>query len=155
MSLLLGLDLQPVFDAPEKTIGCIERDYFFVRQEFDLRQFAQSLKRARLLQKGVARAVNQLQRLNNEFDFANPAGAEFDVAVQIFVADNFAFDPPLQRGDFIQQIRRRTFRINERLVLLQEFVDQLFAPGDPARTNQREPFPRFAEASIIVFHALE
>src|SRR5438270_450581 len=84
-----------------------------------------------------------------------PAGAQLHISLNIFPTDKLALNPPLDRGNFLEHIRRRTFGINEGLMLAQKFVGQLPAAGDAAGFNQRETFPSFTEAGIIVFHALE
>ena len=61
----------------------------------------------------------------------------------------------LDRGNFVEQIRRRAFRKNERLKLAQEIVGQFAVAADPPRLDQREPLPHFAKAGVIIFHALE
>ena len=45
--------------------------------------------------------------------------------------------------------------INEGLVLAKKFVGELAAAANPSRLDQREPFPGFAEARIVILHALE
>ena len=83
VGLLLGLDLQAVLDTAQKEIGLIEREHFFSRKKIELAQRTQGLQRACLLEKRVARAVDELERLDNKFDFANPTGAELDVPFQV------------------------------------------------------------------------
>ena len=57
VGLLFRLDLQPVLDAAQKTIGVLERALFLVRQQLEVRQDRQHFQRARLLEKGVTCAV--------------------------------------------------------------------------------------------------
>src|SRR5207237_1146368 len=54
-----------------------------------------------------------------------------------------------------EELRRGVFRKNERLMLPQEFVGQLFASANVARFDQGEPLPRFAEPGIVIFHAFK
>ena len=89
--------------------------------------------------------MDQLQRLHNEFDFANAAGAELDVALEIFVTNDVALDASFDNRDFIQQIRCRTFRINERLMMSQEFVNKLVASANAARFESVRVVPRFRQ----------
>ena len=102
----------------------------------------------------MTRAVQQLQRLHDEFDLANAAGPELDVPLQILVADDVALDPSLDRRDLIEQLRRCAFRIDERLMFAQEIVGKFFAAGDAARFDQREALPRFAEPAVVILEAL-
>ena len=99
--------------------------------------------------------MHQLQRLHDEFDVANAAAPKFYIALQLFRSNKVAFDTVLDACNLIQQIGRRAFRINKRLVLSQKFVSQLAAAGDFPCLDQREPFPRFAKSAVIIFHAFE
>ena len=61
----------------------------------------------------------------------------------------------LDACNLIEQIGRRAFRVNKRLMLPQEFVSELTAAGDSAYFDQRKPFPSFPKPAVIIFHALE
>src|SRR3954469_25140683 len=99
--------------------------------------------------------MEKLQRLDNEFDLANSTGAEFHIALDIFVADYVPFDPSLDAADLFEDVARRALGKNERLMLPQKFVNQLAAAGDPARFDEGEPLPGLAEAGVIIFHAVD
>src|SRR5439155_26327921 len=103
----------------------------------------------------MTRSVDKLQSLHDEFDLANPSASKLHVAFQLIRADDVALDAPLDTGDFVQQVGRCAFGVNERLMLPQKFVSQLAAAADSARLDQRKAFPGFAEPGIIIFHALE
>src|SRR6266700_2438392 len=66
-----------------------------------------------------------------------------------------SLDASLDVGDLVEQIGCRATRINERLMLPQEFVSQLPTAADSAGLDQGEALPSFAETGIIIFHALE
>ena len=155
VGLLFRFDLQPVFDAPEEAVACFQGASFTARDQFQLRQDRERLQSARFLQERVPRSVQKLERLHDKFDLANPAGAQFDVPLDVFVPDDVALDPSFDRGDFVEQIRRRALGINERLMLAEKFVGEFATAANPARFDQREPFPGFAETRVIVFHARE
>ena len=144
-----------MLDPPEKTIREFQGAGFGARDQFQLRENRERFQRARFLEERVPRPMQKLQSLHDKFDFANPARAQLHVSLDIFLADNLALNSPLDRGDFLEHIGRRTLGINEGLMLAQKFVSQLPAAGDAAGFDQREPLPGFAEAGIIVFHALE
>ena len=155
MSLLLSFDLQTMLNTPEKPICLVERQHFIAWKKIQLTKTAQRFERARFLQERMARPVDKLKCLHDKLDFANATAAEFDVAFKLIVSDDVALDAPFDVGNLVEQIGRRTLRINERLMLPQEFVSQLPAAADSARLNQGEALPGFAEAGIIIFHALE
>src|SRR5213080_4413262 len=101
------------------------------------------------------RAVDELKGLHHEFDLANAAPAKFDVTLKLVRSDNVALNASLDVGDLVEQIGCRAPRINERLMLSEEFVSQLATAADSARLDQGEALPSFAETGIIVFHTLE
>ena len=55
----------------------------------------------------MSRAVQQLQRLHDEFHLANAARPELYIPVEILVPDDVALDAALDRGNLIEQFRRR------------------------------------------------
>src|SRR6266542_4404448 len=93
----------------------------------------------------MPRSVDKLQGLHDEFDFANTAAPKFHVAFQLVLADDVAFNTPLDTGNFVQQIGRGALGINERLMLPQEFVSQLAAAPDSTCLDQRKTFPGLGE----------
>ncbi len=155
VGLLLGFNLQTVLGAAEEAIRAVKIDNFIGWNQFELGEAPERLQCARFLQERVPRSVNKLQGLHNELDFANPAAAEFDVAFQILLSDNIAFDPSFDVGDLFEQIGCGTFRVNERLMLPQEFVSELTTAADPTSFDQRQALPGFPETAIIVLHAFK
>ena len=133
VSLLFRFNLQPVLDLAEEAISAIKIDHFFLRDQFEFREGTQRLHGACFLQESVAAAGNELERLDNEFDFTNSATPELNVPVQFVCSQGFAFYPAFDFCDFIEQIRGRAARINERLMLAQEFVGQFATACDPSR----------------------
>src|SRR4029077_7214476 len=153
VGLLLGLHLQAVLDTAQKEIGLIQRQNFFSRKKIELAQRTQSLPRACLLEKRVTRAVDELERLDNKFDFANATCAELDVPFQVLLSNHVAFDPAFDAGDFVQQIGRRTSWVNEGLELTKKFVAELTAAAHRARFDQGQALPCLAKARVVIFHA--
>src|SRR5205814_10548566 len=103
----------------------------------------------------MPRSVGELQRLHDEFDFANAADAKLDVTMELVRSNYIAFDAALDVGDLLEQVGRRALRINKRLMLSQEFICQLAAASDASRLDLCERLPRLAEAGIIIFHAFK
>ena len=132
MGLLFGFDLQAVFDLTEKPVGPIKIDNLGVGKS-SRRSSAECVQSASLLQESVPTAVDELERLHHEFDFTNASASEFNVTVQ--VCSVVVLDPPFDVCDLVQQIGSWAVRINKRLVLPQEFVDQFATAGDAARLN--------------------
>ena len=46
--------------------------------------------------------MQHLQSLRDEFNFANTAATEFDVAIDFATFDDFVFDALFDGGDFVQ-----------------------------------------------------
>ena len=144
-----------MLNAPEKPICLVERQHFIAWKKIQLTKTAQRFERARFLQERMVRPVDELKRLHHEFDLANAAGAKFDVAFKLVRSDDIALDASFDVGDLVEQIGCRAPRINERLMLSEEFVSQFPTAADSARLDQGEALPSFAETGIIIFHALE
>ncbi len=149
--LLFGFDLQTMFDFAQEPVCLLEVHRFVARQQLQFRQGRQGLERARLLEKGVTRAVQKLQGLHDKFDLANSAGAELHIPIKIFVTNNVALDAAFDRGNFVKQLRRRILRVNERLMFAQKIVGQFFATRDSPRLDQSEALPRFAKTGVVIF----
>src|SRR5437899_5952568 len=108
-----------MLNTPEKPICLVERQHFIARKKIQLTKTAQRFERARFLQERMACPVDKLKCLHDKLDFANATTAEFDVAFKLVMSDDVALDPPLDVGNLIEQIGRRTLWINERLTLPQ------------------------------------
>jgi len=77
--------------------------------------------------------MNELKRLDDEFDLTNPTDPELNVALEIFLANHITFDPFFDVGDFAEKIGCRIFRIDERLMFSQKFIGQFATAADSAR----------------------
>jgi hypothetical protein len=116
VGLLLGFDLEAVFNAAEESIRIIQGQNFIGREQIEFSQCPERLKHARFLQKRIPRAMDKLQRLHDKFDVANPAAAKFYIAIEFFRPNDVAFDAVLDVRNLLEQIWRWTFWINERLM---------------------------------------
>src|ERR1044071_6089673 len=132
MDLLFRFNLQAVLDAPEEAIGRFQIARFIARDQFQLREDWECFQGARFVQKGMPCSMQELEGLNDKFDFTNPACAQLDVLPDIFVANDVPLDSSFDRGNLLQQVRRRTLRINEWLVLAEKFVGELATSGNPS-----------------------
>ena len=98
------LDLKAVLDGAEMAVGVDERLDFVVREEVELVESAERFESVAVLEKRVPGAVEDLEGLGNEFDFADVAVAEFYVSVEMFVADDLALDAAFDRSDFLNDV---------------------------------------------------
>src|SRR5213076_1111154 len=103
----------------------------------------------------MTRSMDQLHRLQNEFDVTNAAAPEFYVALELFCPNDVALNAMLDARNLIQQIGTGALWVNERLMLPQEFVSDLTATGDSACFDERKPFQVSPNPAVIIFHALE
>ena len=87
--------LQPMFKAAQELIGIDELLYALCRQQMPVDESRQDAERRTSLQNAVAPAANELKDLCDEFDLANPAGAELDM-VGLVLARHFAPDLGMQ-----------------------------------------------------------
>src|SRR5262249_51856590 len=113
--------------------GSVQIENFGGWNQFEPAQGLHRAQRAGLLQKCLPPAVNELKRLDYEFNFTNSSAAQLAVSPQIL--RGILFNPAVDRGNLIEQIRGGTARINKRLVLTQKFVGQLSATGDSTRLD--------------------
>src|SRR5690242_20645031 len=120
MGLLLGFDLQPVLHLPKQTVSAIKVDNFGLRNQFQASQRTKRVQGICFLEKRMPAAVNKLQCLHHKLDFADPAASQLYVTLEF--GAYVVFDPALDLRNFVEQIRRRTSRINEGLMLAQKLV---------------------------------
>ena len=99
--------------------------------------------------------MNELQRLDDEFNFPNSAAAKFNITFECVRAGHVALNSSFDLCDFVEQIRRWTSRVNEGLMLTKKFISQFAIAGDSARFDQGDAFPGFAKAGIVIFHAFK
>ena len=155
MGLLLILDLQAMFNGPQENVSIAKQAHLVRRKNIQLFQGDQRFQAVALLEKGILGSVQQLQSLQDELDFPNPAVAELHVPVEIGQSDNVLFDPCFQRHDFVQQISGNGPRKNKRLQPLVKLVKEFSVPGHSPGLDQSHPFPGLTVSSIVILHAGE
>ncbi len=87
MRLLVVALLQPVLDPPQEAIGVAELLDRMRREQLLAREQRQRLEQAARLQRRLAAASDQLERLHDELDLADAARAELDVVAQVATLD--------------------------------------------------------------------
>src|SRR5438067_2467793 len=103
----------------------------------------------------MSTAMNELQRLDDKFNFPNSAAASFNIAFERVRAGHFALNSSFDLCDLVEQIRGWTSRINEGLMLTKKLVSEFAISGDYARFDQGNAFPGLAKAGIVIFHAFK
>ena len=102
----------------------------------------------------VASAVNQGERLHDEFEFADAAAPKLDIALDQIRRSQFLLDLPLHRAQLPQRVEVEIAPIDE----AREFLEQAPAGLDRTRcrprAQQRRPLPGIAHALVIAERAL-
>ena len=78
--------------------------------------------------------MQNLQRLNDEFNLTDAAAPQFNIALQFSSAHDFIFYPVLDRGDFLQNVLADGTRKTKRLDHFNEFRRQTSITGNMPRT---------------------
>src|SRR5205085_6139470 len=110
----------------------VKREHVTRGKEFELGNCAQRPKSTLLLQKSVMRAMDELERLDDEFNFPDSTGAQLHVQI---LGGNFALDPSFKSRDFIEQLGGGASRKNEWLMVSQKFVSEFFAAAYQSRLD--------------------
>ena len=66
--------------------------------------------------------MNELQRLDDEFNLADSTATEFEIALDGIQSDDVALDSSFDARNFIEEIGCRAARINEWLMMPKKFV---------------------------------
>jgi hypothetical protein len=111
--LRVGKHLQPVLDAPQEAIGIRQREAGVRADVAGIDQGLQRRQQAALAQVRLAPATDQLQRLRQEFDFADAARTALDVVGQLAAGD-FGADRRLHRTQSVERAVVEVTPIHER-----------------------------------------
>ena len=99
VDLSLVLHLQAILDAAQEQIRVPQRLGRLGRQHVRLGESRQRALRGAVAQLGNATAVQQLQRLRDELDVADPARIELHVEAVVAGGAPLFADPPLERAN--------------------------------------------------------
>ena len=92
---------QAVLGFAKKAISLVENVIFLVIEAADLLERLQSKQGVALTDLRQIAAVEQLQKLNGEFDVANASMSGFDLGVAGACLSRFLFDTPFQSLDLV------------------------------------------------------
>ena len=113
VGLLVLVHLQAVFQPPQEFVGGAELRRHGRRQHAVAGQARQRLQQRATLQPPLAAAAQQLERLHDEFDLADAAGAELDVVLQLAPRD-LALDQRLHAAERFEHAEIQVTAIHER-----------------------------------------
>ena len=152
---LLGLrvaqHLQPVFEQAQKTIRRDQSVAGVVGEMARIAQRAQRRLQAPFAQRGFAAAADQLQRLRQEFDLADPARAALDVLGHVLARD-FGGDGRLHLAQAVERAVIEIAAVDERPQRVEEPRAGIEVASDRARLLPGVTLPVAAFALEIVLH---
>lgn len=149
--LRIAQHLQAVFQSTQEAIRLRER---LASGGCDVARFHQRRKRwqqASFAQRRFATAADQLQRLDEEFDFANATGTALDVVGQ-FLARDFRGDRSLHFAQAIQRAVIEISPIDERPQRIEEAQSRICIARNGPRLLPRIAFPVASFALEVRLH---
>ncbi len=143
-------DLQAMLDFSQEGVVFLQEDSLLVRQAAADFQLGDRFQRVAGAQFRQVAAVEQLQKLDGEFDVADAAQAGFDVLQIGALAFHALLDSALERLDAGDVGAAQIAAINPRLELLQEFAAQIQIAGRRTGFHKRLPFPSAAQHVVVL-----
>ena len=150
MGLQAGDDLQLVLDVAQEQVCVGQFARAFRRQ---IAERIELLERADGLlgsKPGIASTVNQRQRLHDEFELADSAAAELDVALDHRGRFQLRLDLPLHRAQLAQRVEIQVAAKHKVIQLREQLMPDFERASGRPRAQQGRPFPRLSEALVIV-----
>ena len=155
VGLLAGLHLQAVLHVAQKQIGLAQCFGILGGEKVVGSQLFQGGNGRGLLEERLLAGVEQLQGLRDEFDFADAAAAQFNIALQFARLHHLVFQAGFHRRHAAEGAFREGARITEGLDHLQKFRAQFRVAGHGARLDQHHPLPRLAPLRVIGFKTFQ
>ena len=155
MRLQIVFHLQPVLDVAQETVGFRQFLRRGTGQEFVLDQLVQRGECLRVLKKGDAPGVEELDSLGDEFDLPNPAAAQLDVPINFAGLDHFVLGALLHLGDFAHAAFGQRARVAKGLNHFDKLGGQRGIAGYAAGFAEHHALPGLTPLRIIVFVAAE
>ena len=154
VGLRVAQHLQAVFQPAQITIRLAQRGAIALDHLAGRDQRAQRRHQPTLAQRRLAAAADQLQRLHQEFDFADATRAALDVVGQ-FAACHFRGDRGLHLAQSVQRGVVQVAAVDERAQAFQPALARLDVAGDRARLQPSVAFPVAPFALEVLVHAGE
>ncbi len=150
-----GFHLEAVLEVAQKEVGGGEGFDVLGAEEAVGGEFFQGWDGGGGLEKGHVAGVEELERLDDELNFADATAAEFDVALQFAGLDDFVFDAGFHGGDIAQDAGGDGTGITKGLDHFQEFGAQFGVAGDGTGFDQHHAFPGLAPMRVVSLEAVE
>src|SRR5262249_25214345 len=132
-----------------------ERVAFLRRDERWIAKRAERLQGVALAYLRELGAAADLQRLDDQLDFANAAGAEFDVAAALLADGHLLIDLALDASHFFQRFEVKGPVVNEGIRHFYKSLSQRAVAGDGPGFQERQSLPRLAARLVVTFEAVE
>src|SRR5579863_4409392 len=133
MRLQARNDLQLMFDVAQKEVRRFEPARAFGRQVAKVREAVERLDSFFAADARIAAAVDQGQRLHDEFELANPAISQLDVALDQIRRTKFRLDLMLHRAQLPQGVEVEIAAIDEAVELVEQSPPERKRTGDRPR----------------------
>ena len=124
MGLEIKQQLQPMFDTSQKNITLLEQPTFLQRQTTGLGQLGDGGQRVFGSDGSQFTTVEQLQKLNGEFNVANPASTFLDISFIASCLGRSVFDLPLECANFSDLRVGETFMVDPGLQFFEKSLPQ-------------------------------
>ena len=155
MSLQAGNDLKLVFDVAQKQVCLFQFAGAFGGQVAKIREAVQRLDSFLAANAWITAAINQGERLHDEFELANSAISEFDVALDQVRRTKFRLDLMLHRAQLAERVEVEIAAIDETVELIEQSTSELNRTGDRPRAKQRRTLPGLSVVLVEVQRAVE
>ena len=154
MGLLIGPRLQAVFHPAQKTVSAPEFGDRRRRQPPARAEHGQHLQNTPFPQGRLAAAVDQLKRLTDEFDLADAARSQLDVALHA-LALHFLGDQHLHVAQGCERAVIEITPVHERPQAGQQALAGFSVAGDHPRLDHRVALPVPAVILVVVLEGGE
>src|SRR5262249_35906421 len=149
MSMRLLNDLDLVLRLSQKSIRLDQGISFCFGNKFSARERREGRQSTRSSYFRHISAVHQLQCLREEFDFADAAVTEFEVALLFAGAPQFVFAASFHMTELVYRCVIEVAPLDKRLELLQEFCSELNRASNRPGFDQRGALPTLSPRFVV------
>src|SRR6056297_418120 len=149
MGLLFLHHLDPVLNSTQKLISLRQTLRFSCADHLLLCQQLNGFKGVALLQLRARTGIDQLQGLNEEFNFSNPPLPEFEVKLLVLAAIEAGVNLLLHHLDVLDHAEIKMTSENKGFKTLEQLITDRDRTGDRARLEHCRALPALAPGFII------
>src|SRR3984893_10580950 len=93
-----------MFDSAQEDVGIPKQPHLVRWKNVQLFERDQSFETVSFLEESISGPVQELQGLQDEFDFPDATVPQLHIEMEIRQPDDLSFNPRFERCDFVQQI---------------------------------------------------